>query len=470
MSSRTLERGLLLLLLVALARHIWMALYVHPYADDFSYAATGMRTELLQRLASEYRFWNGRYFTNILVLRGPITLGWELGLPVYRCIPVVLMALTWWGARVFIRALFDKALDRMQAGIGALLFLLAFLNAMPDASEGFYWYTGAVTYQLPNALTLFLAALWIRHWNGERFLNGWRAVAAAVLIIVIAGCNELHMAVLVLGHVAMVMWRRTVDRRWDRTTLFFLAVSVGCAVVVFLAPGNAVRGAHFPTKHDPLATLVSSVMQTGRFLLTWELTTALLPLSFLLVAWFRRWCDAHGTPAWCRMDRWIALLIPVALVFVSMVLPFWSTGILGQYRTVNAALFLFLPAWCVAWCVWDVQVLRKHWPRWPVLRPSLGLVLGTGALFFVWGRDLDVTSDLLSGRMARYDAEVMARFEAIQQALHEGAERITFPPIGEHPRSLVILQPAHDAEHWMNRSMGQYFGNEDLRITVGKAP
>jgi hypothetical protein len=471
MSSRVVERGFLVLLLVALARHVWLAAYVHPYADDFSYAAVGMRTELSQRLASEYEFWNGRYFTNILVLRGPITLGWELGLPLYRVVPVLLMGLTWWSAFAFIRALFGPALRVRLAVIGSVLFLLAFLNAMPDASEGFYWYTGAVTYQLPNALTLFLAAIWIRHWRGEHRMGTGRMLLAAMLLVIIAGCNELHMTVMVLGHAATLLWRYVVDRRVDRTVFLFFLLAVCCAVVVAMAPGNAVRGAHFPGKHDLWVTFGSSLAQTGRFLLTWELTTLLLPLSFLLVAWFRRWCDAHGIPTWCRMDRWLAFAIPIFLVFVSMVLPFWSTGVLGQYRTVNAALFLFLPTWAVAWCVWDVQVLRAHWPRWPVLRDGQmpWLAACTAVLFLCWGRDARVTSDLLTGRAARYNTGMMHRFDAIQAAVQEGKEEIVLPPLSEEPRSLIILQPSSNPGHWMNRSMGQYFGNEELRIRVANA-
>ena len=71
------------LLALALARYIILAFYVHPFADDFSYAVAGMRTELLPRLWDEYNLWNGRWFSNIMVLRGPLAVSYT-HLDVYK--------------------------------------------------------------------------------------------------------------------------------------------------------------------------------------------------------------------------------------------------------------------------------------------------------------------------------------------------------------------------------------------------
>ena len=72
-----------------------MAAYVHPYADDLSYAVAGIRTPLLERLVHEYTSWNGRYTSNLLVLRTPLVLGLQPGLVLYRLCAVFLFVLTW---------------------------------------------------------------------------------------------------------------------------------------------------------------------------------------------------------------------------------------------------------------------------------------------------------------------------------------------------------------------------------------
>ncbi len=71
------------LLVLGLLRYAWLAQSMHPYADDWSYAATAFDEPFNDRLVHEYRSWNGRLTSNILVLRGPLVLGLERGRPLY---------------------------------------------------------------------------------------------------------------------------------------------------------------------------------------------------------------------------------------------------------------------------------------------------------------------------------------------------------------------------------------------------
>lgn len=464
MSTKALERGLLLLVLLALARHMLLALYVHPFADDFSYAAAGMHTELLERLGREYRLWNGRYFSNILVLRGPLILGWSAGLFLYRAVPMLLIALTWAGAYHVIRAI-APGLERQRALIGALFFVLLYLNAMPDASEGIYWYTGAVSYQLPNALALFVGAHWIRGWRRGTG-PWWQLVLVSIAVIVISGSTELHMALMLTGHAVLLIFRRRSTGTWDKGMCWVLAVAVGCAVVVGAAPGNAVRAAHFPQRHMMIGTAWESTLQTGRFIGRWIIGTALVPTSMLFIFWHRAVRRPAPSVLHVLDRRWV-LLPPVLVVFISMVLPTWSTGMLGQYRTVNAALFFFLPFWFLAVAVWDVQVLSVRSP-WVLTRPRPALVLvAVGLMCFALGRDADVTTDLLTGRSKRYFGAMKERYLRIQDAVAHGDTEVHLDPIADPPRSLSILPLSADPSHWMNRSVARYFGDEDLRIVAG---
>ena len=53
--DRRLTWAFIVLLVIALARYLAVACFVHPFADDFSYAVAGMRNELLPRLLDELR-------------------------------------------------------------------------------------------------------------------------------------------------------------------------------------------------------------------------------------------------------------------------------------------------------------------------------------------------------------------------------------------------------------------------------
>lgn len=458
------------ILVLAILRHLALALYIHPYADDFSYAVAGMETPLGERLVQEYSSWNGRYFSNILVLRSPLALGMAQGLWLYRIAAILLMVLTWYAAFHFLRVLLPKVARSITA-TGALAFLLLQLHAMPDASEGFYWYTGAVTYQLANVLSLILTANWlVRSRSSEQPSLLWY-VMQSVLVIAIAGSNEVHMAFLVLGHAAYMLWKWNQEGRWSRPALVLFSLTAVCAIIVAVAPGNATREALFPLRHDAWRTLTYSVAQTGRFTLLWIAVLA-LP-SFFFIAFLRKGIERGMIRPFARpLNKWLVLLMPFALVFVSMVVTYWPTGLLGQYRTLNMAQFYFIPTWFFALAVWDQAVFRKG--QWFFAHPSPALVQWAFVLLcttFLWkGRDGRVTDDLLSGRMARYDVGMMARYSAVSLSSFPTSDRhFDFAPV-EQPTSLVILSLDTSAGHWMNQSYAKYFGVAGVRVNPTTPP
>jgi len=458
------------ILLVALLRHLWLALHVHPYADDFSYAVAGMETPLGQRLVQEYTSWNGRYFSNILVLRGPLLFGLPEGLWAYRAAAMALILFTGYAAFHFLRVLLPKV-PRVTSATGGLTFVLLQLHAMPDASEGFYWYTGAVTYQLANLLSLFLAANWVKRTRDPDHASTRWYTAQALLIIAIAGSNEVHMAFLVLGHAALLLVKWRLEGRWCRPAIILLALSVVCGIVVAVAPGNSTREALFPLRHDLWRTLSYSVAQTARFTMMWMIVLVLPSIFFL--AFLRKGLKTGMINAFTKpMNKWLVLALPFACVFVGMLVTYWPTGLLGQYRTLNMAQFFFLATWFFALVVWDQGVFRKqHWV-FEQVRPvyfQWGFVALCST--FLWkGRDGLVSNDLLSGRMARYDAGMMSRYRVLTWASRTGSSDVVdLPPI-ELPKSLITLPLDTSATHWMNQSYATYFGVAGVRVSSAKPP
>lgn len=468
MMRRVPQGVILLVLLLVFVRHVWLAAYIHPYADDFSYAYNGMRSALLDRLLLEYQHWNGRYFSNILVLRGPLNFGLDLGLVLYRCVPVLLIGLlihASWSLLRTARILEKSGPNSLIVAMGGVAI---FLHLMPHAGEGLYWYTGAVTYLLPNILLLYLGLAVLRF---ARAIRPWEAaswsVLAILLVVIIAGSNELAMVYMLLASaVALIMSFRGERRLRLLFSALFITALI-CAAIVYLAPGNTVRGSHFTHTHEPIRTLAYATAQTIRFVGHWVLSPVFALSTIVILEWARRCTDTHPLITWIsRVNRHVALLAPLGAVFIAMVLPYWSTGMLGQYRTVNAALFIFLPLAWLALLVWDVQVFRmRSWTlslASPRYRPLLLAVL---AFFLFFGRhDGDVTSDLFSGRAARYDAQCAERYVLVQEAISSGASELDLELLRDPPASLSVLDLSTDPGHWMNTSIVLYFGGEQLRI------
>ena len=466
MSGRFPRILFLVLLGVVLARYVVLACYVHPFADDFSYAVAGMRTELLPRLWDEYNLWNGRWFSNILVLRGPLVLGMERGLALYRTVPVLLMLLTWVCSFSLVRA-FAPRLERWRAATAAGVFLVVFLQLMPDLSEGVYWYTGAVTYLLPGALLLLLLSCWVL-WSrpsGEAVGMG-RAIVLGALGAVIAGCNEVHMVLLVLGIAAVLVVRSKALGRIDRSVLAILAIVVLAALVMVLAPGNAGRGGQFPLRHQFFHSLGWGALQTARFLASWALSPTLLLVSVLYLINLRTMKD--GLVFTRSIGPWSALALVVVPVFFVMVLPYWSTGLLGQHRTVNAALLFVLPCWFIALAIWDRHWFRSGTRVRPVVGRSFERLVQVILLFvlFFTGSGGRVSHDLWNGNAQAFDAALMERYERIEQARDEGATEVVLPRPSPLPESLRYLDASPDPGQWINRSLAYYFYADTMAIVI----
>lgn len=465
MSQRTAHILLAVLLMLALGRYVLVSHYVHPFADDWSYTVAGMESPLFKRLVQEHRSWNGRWFSNILVLINPMVLGLGPGLFIYRLVPLFLLGVTFLGALALWHELFRRTAERSHGVVAASLFLLLYLQLMPDLSEGIYWYTGAVSYQLPSALLLLLAASWSRFFREESTVTkGILLFANGLLTAMIAGCSETHMVLTVLLYGGLFVWKWRSNGAVPTVLLVFFLFAIGLGLFMFLAPGNEVRAANFPDRGRVLHTLIYATLHTGRFVLTWALSPALLAASLVWSHHVRR----AGITVGKGLSPVLVLLVTGMVIFLLMALPFWATGILGQHRTVNVACLLFLLGWSLF-----VATMARH----TVVERLLTMVSAPGRQRMVWamligvlfltGNGLRVSGDLIEGRLAQYDRSVSARYEAMRTAVASGAAELRLEAIDPMPCSLRILDAGPDPGHWGNSQLVRYFGGSDLRLIVG---
>lgn len=470
MSRRAVVTAFFILLTASLLKYVWLARYCHPMADDWSYAHQGITRDLLPWLQGEYLNWNGRYFSNVLVGKGPLVLGLD-ALWLYRSVPVMLVLLTAVAAFVLIRSLTREALTAREQMTGALVFLSLFIHGMPNMGEGFYWYTGAVTYQLGNALFLFHLARLVGD-RSARETSLFRSLVDALLIIAIIGSSEVHMVLMVALHgAAMLLPRASATgsraRKWWK-----LLLVIACACVAILAPGNAVRSSLFADAHDALHSLWWSLLQTGRFALTWAIDPALLvcsafylPLSRRLATTELRFARAFG------LNPWMTSTALLAVIFLCAFPAYWGTGILGQHRTMNVAYCFFLLLWFINLTAWDVHVFSKRWNVLPRLSPVVVGLLGVALILLLNldGNGGDTARDLVTGRAARFDGQMEHRYSLLEQARISNS-LVMLPATMDPPLSLPLYELHDDPHHWVNQCYALYFGLEGQPIHRGPAP
>jgi hypothetical protein len=179
-------------LAASIAPFIVLAAYAYPTADDFDYAMDTRLEGYWPAFAHQYTGWNGRFASNVFVLANPMVTS---SFTTYRVVALAMFPVTVGAMYMFIRAVAGSALDRRAAVVCALGWCGVYLAGVPVLGENFYWYTGAVTYQLSSVLLLVQVAMFLRALTRRR-TSGASAVHVAlssVLLVFVVGMNEIAM-------------------------------------------------------------------------------------------------------------------------------------------------------------------------------------------------------------------------------------------------------------------------------------
>lgn len=423
--------------------------FAHPTADDFIYAANA-QSGWWGAWLREYAGWNGRYASNALVLATPL----RFGLAAYRAAvagAILTIPLATW---VLVRA-WRPTIAARDALTCVLAFSALYLSHVPSIGEAVYWYTSAATYQLwivPAAIYAWLIRSAVR---GRRLA----LVPAALMLVVIAGFNEVAMLILAVLH-ALWLWTATRDEDADRTmpALMLAAIVVG-GLLVLLAPGNAVRQSEYVgVRHELGRSLFWTLLQTLRFGATWVASGPLLLATVLFVSTIGRWRESQGAAV--RSQRWWpALAVGMLILIPAATFPaYWETGTLGQHRTVDVAYFVFLVLWFVAAGLWAdgaspaARTLREFGEAW---RLPLAAAFVAGVAFTANG--YEVGSDLASRRLARFDAELTERYAQLDACRRRQAPLCEVPPLADKPESFAFTDVSPNPSNFVNAAYARYF-------------
>lgn len=457
MIPRWLHRTFLALLACSLVKYVWLATYTHPVADDFCYAAKSHGLGLWQWSLGEWMSWNGRYASNLLMIHGPLT-WFKDPLTGYRLMPLALLALTFLSAWFLLRRLTRKALSTAEELLAVLIFLLLYLNLMPDLGEGFYWYTGAITYQLGNILLLLHLGLLVpgKQQEAGRFAG---LLLNLLLAFIVVGMDEIHMLLMLGLHAVRTAWL-IAQRKPAWPGLLLLLASACGAALMYLAPGNAVRGAMFADTHLLWHSVVMGALQSVRFVGYWLLSPALLIGGALYLPLHKTFCArVPGMKELLRLPWWIAALLPFLLVMSVTFPAYWSTGLLGQHRTINVACFFFIPLAWLNLAIWlERGVLRRFAFRMPESRISgYGLVLFLLALNAT-GNGFAANADLFGGHAAAYDRVMGLREEQLREAAINPSTTVSFIPQAKPPRTLPSYEGQYQLRDWMMQCEARFYG------------
>lgn len=444
-------------LIFILLPYIYISFFTNPIADDFTYAFKGKHYEIFEILKHEYLKWNGRYSSNLFVVLNPIVFNSFI---CYKIVPVFAIFLTILSFFAFLSTV-SEIFNKAEKITYSIILTLLFLYQMPIISEGIYWYTGFVTYHLGNILLLFLLALIFKYIKNKYLLNKYfHLLIILLLLFIIIGLNEVIMLNLVFFSFLSfyISYRNKLKNRNFFILLF--AFTLIFSVLVFFAPGNSTREHLFSNNHNFVSSIVSSTIQTFRFIFDW---ISSLPLIIASVFYFFINKQLSDKEYFFKNSFYLTPLLSVILLFITVFIcifpAYWATGILGQQRSVNVAYFLFLILWFINLNV----IFNRFMENSIVLNPKIKvLAIFLMLISFVFTKNgLSLITDIVYHKEIQYNNLMTERCRKLSHFDKNSTDTIYLKKIPNPPKTLFVLDITDDSECWINKGYNIYFELEN---------
>ncbi len=422
-----LKKLSLLVLLLSILPFLVLTFFCHPAYDDFCNTAQALKMGIIERQVFIYNNFDGRFFAVAISNVNPLKFGSFAG---YKAVSLLIILLTFLSIFAFVSALLKSNFSRIDKLIAASLLMALFCNQMPEVTEIFYFMTGAIVYQIPSILTLFFFALAIRSSEKSKRVKLFGTILSCLLIAAIVGCNETSMLILaiLIFSITINLWLEKSEQRW--TWLVFSLVTIVFGAVVILAPGNAARASNFPGRHRFFYSLRMALTQglaldehlDPSFLLIWCSNFAFMLGTLFFIPVAAKLSDKVPALKEMRIHPLISSLLLLLVVFLGFFPAYWSTGKMGQHRTVTTVYFFFLIGWFINIMIWVSYLKRKGGfkdARLPNYVYVVGVPLLLGTLLFTHNTKVAI-ADLVRGRAYRYDQAVNKRYAQFEQCARAG--------------------------------------------------
>jgi len=306
-----MRKLILVICLVILTYHAIILTTVRWHADDLADAAVVQQSSVLALISTYWQSWTGR--VGYALLAGILK---TIPEPLAG-IPLILMLALWAGA------CWALAQER------GLVVLVATLSAAPLLEESLYWQAGALVYSLP--LALFVVAL-------VTVKRGYHASIPLLLVLFIATLSDTMQVIQIVA--LGTLW--LLFPAYRRVFAGMLIAAVIGLVIVQLAPGNALRKAHFPPP-DLGLSLSYAARATGT-VLAGALRRA--PLALVLVGVAGLLWGERAVTVLDKRRALIVLLGIIAVNFAGMLAFYYATSGPMNARSEIIPLFVTLAGLC----------------------------------------------------------------------------------------------------------------------------
>lgn len=223
-----------------IAVFFYCGLFALPSADDFFYANLAREQSLINAQIVHYLDWSGRYSATFL-----LTLFSLNGFEYYWLVPWICISSLIGSFYILMRTIFSSVKDECDFFLFSLSLTALFLSVSTAGpghgikviNEGFYWYSGAITYIISLSLYFILVTA-LANFEREKH-TALRILLSLLLIVIVVGLNETAMFLICFTIVPWLLIRRN-QFGYAATSILTLTIII-CSCFVVFAPGNSVR-------------------------------------------------------------------------------------------------------------------------------------------------------------------------------------------------------------------------------------
>jgi hypothetical protein len=461
---------LILFLFIFLFPFILLHSYNHPSADDYSYSINSdqelqnqnqdslskLKTIIISQ-AKIYNNWSNRYFSNLIVSLNPIVFDSFLGYKIGTFLIFSLFLASFWFFLYVVNDCFF-GVENLKVFYFYVFMIFSLLYSFPSPVEGFFWYTGAVSYILPISMLLMFSALFLKmlYRVTPKYMS-W----LSLLVICIIGSNESIMMLIDLVLLALTVVFFVKNHRFKNHVMALMVIAILCSSVVVFAPGNAVRASYLPKDKNILNMLQVIIEASIGYSLRWSLLSPLILVSIVLIPIFNSMIAKTNQKVFIK-PQWILL----GMVGMNAFLTFpsvWCYQNSPPPRIINFVYFIFVLGWF--YFIFNLLGQLKNKGQCYLI-PKL--IIGSIVMaLFVSGLESQDSNyfklyhDITSGSASLYDKQLNERYKIMK--LSDSME-VAVPPLTYKPYALYFADVESDASDWKNQSFAKYFKKDKIYL------
>lgn len=435
---------------------VLLAYFNQPSADDFCYNTASQNLSYLETQIKLFTTLNGRYTTSA-ILSIPVFLSYNLFL--YKLMPILMLIFVFYALYYLASSLFLN-LRRRDYIVLSLSCLSIYIVQMPSVSQGFYWLSSAVSYQLSSVFVLLLFSLVVKilYFNKIKYI-----IVSVPLIILVIGSNEIAMLItdFLLGIIFLFSIFKT--RKVNLGLLFLLVLAAVLSFIVTKSQGNNLRGDSLSNSHMLFCSIFKTLNILKSYLIIW------LPIIIVFLLIFFDFLNRKVSLKISKVfdvPPVMVLLVAIAVTFIGFFAGYWALGSLLPPRAINLIYFFFILIFLYFTLVLFFYFTKKN-KDFITFSSRVLYLLFVCLIFLIAQKDNIKTaySDLFSGKAYKYDLQLKKRYQFIRNCK---TDTIYVSEIKYKPKTLFVEDINTDNQYWLNGCYNAFFNKSKILIRSDK--